>query len=153
MAFTYDFTSEPSISRVRLLIADTDGNNFTFEDEEINQALYMESSQALYVSGQANPTATATTNAVYVPQVYSYYLAAALLLESLASNKAKLGSIVQLLDVKIDPTKAARMLREIAEGYREREENMGHFAIAEQVTTTFQARERIWAQWLRLYAA
>jgi hypothetical protein len=151
VSFTYNFTTDPVLSRVRLLIADTDASNYIFEDVEITQALYMESSQALYCSPQSNPTAFPTSS-VYIPQVYSPYLAAALLLDSLASNKARIGSITQLLDVKLDPTKASKMFRDIAESYRQREQDMGHFAVAEMVYDQFTTRERILNQWLRLYA-
>ncbi len=149
MAFTYDPTTPAG--QVRLLIPDTDSSNFIFADDEINAFLFIESSQNLYVSPQSAPTAL-PLNSVYVPQIYSPLLAAALALDSLAGNSARLAGVLQILDVKLDLSKAAAALHAQAESYRQREENQGHFAIAEQVSTQFQARERVWAQWLRLYA-
>lgn len=142
--FTYDFTNAPTLSSVRLLIADTDAANPIFSDEEVNQALYLESSQAIYASGGGG--------VVNVPQVYSPYRAAALLLDAIAANKSRLAAIAQLLDVKLAPEKAAQALRDQAKGYREVEANAGHFAISEMQNDPFSARERVVKQFLRLAA-
>jgi len=150
MSFTYDFNTAPAIAYVRLLVADTDATHPIFEDDEINAFLYLSSSQAIYASSMAAPTG----NVGPVPvQVYSYYRAAAVALDSLASNKSRLSSVTQLLDVKLSPALAAKALHAQADAYRELDDNMGHFAIAEQVNTSFQARERVWKQFLRLEAA
>ncbi len=148
--FTYDFNTAPLLSTVRLLIPDTDSRTFIFTDDEINAFLNLESAQSLYISPQSNPTAFPTTS-VYVPQIYSPYLAAATALNTLASSKARLSVVVQLLDVKLDPKAVSAALMAVATDYRQREQDRGHFAIAEQVCNQFQARERVWAQWLRLY--
>ncbi len=149
MSFTYDFATDPLISRVRLLVADTDANNPVFNDDEVNAALQMESSQGLFVSGQA----ASMGNGVAIPpipQVYSVYRAAAILLDCLASNKARLSAIQQLLDVKLSPELAAKALRDSAQSYRDTEANAGHFAIAEMAGDDFSTRERVWKQLLRL---
>ncbi len=150
--FTYDPASRTPLSQVRLLIPDTDSSTFIFTDDEINAFLYLESSQSLYVSPQANPYAFPTTS-TYIPQVFSPYMAAATALNVLASSKARLAVVVQLLDVKLDPKAVSAALMAVAAEYRQREQDRGHFAIAEQICTQFQARERVWAQWLRLYAS
>lgn len=146
--FTYDFGSLPVLSSVRLLVADTDPDNPIFADAEINQALYLESSTALYVSGMSSATGSVGPPPV---NVQSPYRAAALLLDALAANKSRLAAINQLLDVKLSPEKAAQELRATAKEYRETEANAGHFAIAEMVYDQFSARERVWKQLLRLY--
>ena len=146
--FTYDFATNPQISSVRLLIADTDLNNPLFNDQEVLQALQLESSQSIYVSGMATQGGAAAPAPV---QMYSYYRSAALLLDSLAANKSLLASINKLLDVEVSADKAATQLRATASEYRKTEANAGHFAIAEMVYNQFSARERIWKQLLRLY--
>ena len=149
MAFSYDFVTYPELSRVRLLIADTDATKPIFNDDEINQFIYMTSSQAIYASSMAAPTG----NVGPVPvQVYSFYRAAAAALDSIAGSRARLASVTQLLDVKLDPSKAAKALHDQAQAWRDLEDNMGHFAIAEQVNDQFGARERVWKQFLRLEA-
>lgn len=150
MAFTYNFQTSPEIAYVRVLIADTDVLKPIFNDDEINAFLYMSSSQAIYASSMAAPSGSVGPVPI---QQYSFYRAAALALDSLASNKSRLASITKLLDVSLDPAKAAKALHDQAECYRETEDNMGHFAIAEMVNNQFQARERVWKQFLRLEGA
>lgn len=149
MSFTYDLTNAPAISYVRLLIADTNAAQPIFQDDEINAFIYLTSSQAIYASSMAAPSG----NVGPVPvQVYSYYRAAAVALDSIASNKALLASVIKILDVEISADKAAKALHGQAEAWREMDDNMGHFAIAEQVHDQFTARERTWKQFLRLEA-
>lgn len=150
MSFTYDFNTAPELSSVRLLIADTNSADPVFTDDEVNQALFLESSQNLFISGQAAPTG-AQSQVPVVPQVYSIYRAAALLLDARASNASAAGSVVQILDVKLDASKAAETFRSQAKCYRETEATRGQFAIAEMVRNPFQARERVYNQWLRLF--
>lgn len=150
MSWSYDWTAAPNVAQVRLMVADTDPADPIFSDEEINGALEFESAQGsgLYVSsmfmatGMRQPVTT---------QQYSIRRAAALLLDALAANKSRLGSIKRLLDVELDPGKAAIALRETAKTLRETEANSGSFAIVEQVNDQFGARERVWRQFLRLY--
>ena len=150
MSFTYP-SGNSVFDTTRLLIPDTDPAAPIFTDAEINLFLQAESSQSLYVSPQANATAYPTSS-TYIPQIYSPFLAAALALSSLAGMKARLAGILQLLDVKMDLGKASDALRAQAQDYRQREEDRGNFAIAEQVVNEFTCRERTIAQWLRLYA-
>jgi hypothetical protein len=82
--------------------------------------------------------------------VYSYYRAAALLLDALAANKALLSSVTKLLDVSLSPDKAAIQLRTTADDYRDIAANDGSFAIAEMVVNQFSERERLWKQMLRI---
>lgn len=149
MSFTYDFTTAPLLSQIRLLVADTDSANPVFSDDEVNQALALESSQGLFMSGQASPTANGVAVPT-VPQIYSVRRSAALLLDALASNKSRLGAVTKLLDVSLDVGAAAKALREQAQAFRDMEANMGHFAIAEMVEDQFSARERVWKQFLRV---
>lgn len=148
--WTYDFNSAPDISRVRLLVADTDSAHPVFSDDEVNAALQMESSQGIFTSGMST---SAAVQGRIPPQMYSHRRSAALLLDALASDKSRLGAVNSLLDIKIQPEKAAQELRATAKEYRDAEANMGHFAIAEMVVDQFQARERVWKMLLRLYAA
>lgn len=150
MSFTYNPAALDALSITRLLVADTDSTNPIFSDDEVNAALYAESSQQLFISAQA--ISSGITASPPIPQVFSYWRAAALLLDALAANKSRLAAINELLDVKISAEKASQELRATAKEYRERENNAGHFAIAETVYDVFGARERVWKQLLRLYA-
>jgi hypothetical protein len=150
MSFTYNFTTQPLLSQVRLLIMDTDSSAPIFDDDEVNQFIFMTSSQAIYQSGQANPTGTPVSAPV---QVYSWYQAAALGLQAMASNKAYLASISKILDVTLDASKAQKALMAMAQSYLDRDDNSGAFAVAEWVNDQFSARERVWKMFLRLYSS
>lgn len=150
MSFTYTPQQNDNLSIVRLLIADTDSANPVFNDDEVNAALFAESSQNLFISAQA--ISSGISVAPPIPQVFSVFRAAALLLDAIAADKSRLGAINKLLDVQVNPEKAAQELRATAKDYRDREANAGHFAIAEMVHDIFAARERVWKQLLRLYA-
>ncbi len=144
MSFTYDPMTP--IFFVRSLIPDTNPSAFIFSDEELNGYLFLESSQGIYTSGQAWPNGTRAAMPV---QVYSYRRAAAMAIDVIASDRAKLATLQQVLDVKIDGGKAQVALHEIAESLREQEDNTS-FAIAEMVPDPFAARERCLNQLLRL---
>lgn len=145
--FTYDPATKEG--KVRLLVGDTDAANPIFDDSEIAAALELESGAFLFVSPQRIATATSISPPV---SVVSIYRAAAVLLDALASNKARLTSVVQLLDVKLAPAESAKALRDLARSYREVDENAGHYAIAEMVRSSFSARERVLAQAMRMTA-
>lgn len=147
MSFTYNFGANGQSDQVRLLIADTDSTHPIFQDSEVQIALTMESSQNLFISGMATASGTPTPPAI---NVSSSLRAAALLLDSLAANKSRLASIIELLDVKLSAKDAAIQLRATAKEYRDTEANQGHFAIAEMVYDQFTARERTWKQFMRL---
>jgi hypothetical protein len=138
MAFTYDFTSAPTLSMVRLLVGDTVEVGHIWEDAEINAVLQMESSQGLFIS--------LTGYSVVPPQVYSVRRAAAALLDGLASQRGRLGAALSVLDIKIDLSQAAKSLRDTAQSLRDTEAESGAFAIAEMVENNFTMRERFWNQ-------
>ena len=150
MSFTYDFQTAPAIATVRLLVGDTDILKPIFNDDEINRFLYLNSSQAIYISSMAAPSGSVGPVPV---QVYSFYRAAADALDSMAATGAYLSSVESILDVKLNPGAAAKALHAQADAWREREDNSGSFAIAEMVNNQFQARERVWKQFLRLEGA
>jgi len=110
--------------------------------------LFATSSQGLFVSGQAAAGIGVTTP---LTNVQSPLFAAALALDSIASNKARLAAIAQILDVKLGHDAAAAALHTQAEAYRNLERNSGSFAIAEMVVDQFSARQRITSQLLRLF--
>jgi hypothetical protein len=147
MAFSYDPSSD--LGKVRLLVADTDPSNPIFSDAEITAAMTMNSTSFLYVSAQAQPSGLGVATPFGGT---SLYRAAAVLLKSIASNKARLAAITQLLDVKLSPKEAATALRDLAADYLEMENTSGAFAIAEMIPDQFAARERMRNQILRLYA-
>ena len=151
MSFTYDFTTQPSISYIRLLAADTMPPGI-FQDDEVNAALFLESSQSLYVSGQAAPIANATQNGG-IPQIYSFRRSAALLLDSIAAQLAQQGAVASILDVKLACNQASAEAAARAKTLRDTEANNGSFAIAEMVVNQFAARERVYKQLLRLYGS
>ncbi len=138
MAFTYDFTTQPVLSMVRLLVGDTVEAGHIWEDVEVNAMLQMESSQGLYIG--------LTGYTVTPPQVYSVRRAAAALLDGLASNRGRLAGALMVLDIKIDGKSAAASLRDTAQALRDTEADSGAFAIAEMVENSFTRRERFWNQ-------
>ena len=147
MSWTYNPGNPGPVDYVRFLIADTDILHPIMQDEEINNALFLTSTQGLYQNSALYATGQITTPTV---QVYSVWYAAAACLDAMASNKSYLASVQQLLDVRLDASKAAAALRAQAKEYRQREDDAAHFCIIEQITTAFQARERWWAQLLRV---
>lgn len=145
MSFTYDPTT--NLGKVRLLVADTDSADPTFQDDEVQAALDMNSSAFLFVSGAGfgasfNPS----------PVVYSVWRAAATLLRSRSAVMAAGSLVTQLLDVKLSPEKSALALKDLAQVYMDMEDRSGSFAIAEMVPNVFAARERICKQFQRQYA-
>jgi len=76
----------------------------------------------------------------------SYLRVAALLLDSLAANKSRLAGIQQMLDVKIDASKAAVALQAQAAALRETDDNAGAFMIIEQCNDYFSFADRFWKQ-------
>lgn len=146
MSYTYNFSTDPLLYQVRLLIPDTQ-YPWVFTDDEINQFIYLESSQGLYVSGQAAPTASSVT---VLPQIYSVRRSAAMGLDVIASKLSRLAGVEQLLDVKLSLGVAAKSAGDRANSLREQEAKLGSFAIAEIVSSDFAAKERVWAQLLRI---
>ena len=153
MAATYTYRncdgSQNSIDFVRVLIPDTGGNaslpnsGFIFSDQEIaaftniNQLQGWQSS--MFWSGQAG---------AFLPSYPSnYFRAAALALNSLAGNQARLLAIAQLLDVKMQNVQqVVAAIQATAQRYLDMDDNSGAFAIAEQVQTTWNFIDRYWSQ-------
>lgn len=149
MSWTYDLINgDTNLNAVRLLVMDTQSATPIFQDEELRIFLQLKSSQGIYQSGQANPTGRPIPAPV---QVYSIYSAAALALYSMAANKAYLSSVSRILDVELDPSRAQKALKAMADSYMELEDNSGAFAIAATVNTAWDAKERVAKMFLRLY--
>jgi len=145
MSWTYDFTNYPDLSGIRLLVFDTDPAEPIFSDAEINWAMQVESSGNIIVG------LTGYSPAIPVRQIISHRRAAALLLRGLGAGRAT-QLILQVLDVKVDATKAAASLKSIADSYIEDEMNAGYFGVAEMVVNQFSMRERLQNQLYRLVA-
>lgn len=127
MAFTYD--TGTAAGQVRLLIFDTNAASYVFEDAEIAVFLALESS--------------------------SVKRAAALALETMASNEAFVLKVIRLLDLQTDGARTADALMKRAAALRSQAadddtaEDGGAFDIAEWVVDDFSGRERLMKQWLR----
>lgn len=126
MAFTYD-TSD-NVGKVRLLIFDTDSNSYVFEDAELSVFLAMEGS--------------------------SLKRAAALALETMASNEAFVLKVIQLMDLRTDGAATANALLKRAALLRKQADDEEYatdaaFDIAEWVVDEFSARERLAKEVLR----
>lgn len=140
-------TINPPIDYVRVLVADTNEFNadgqqaYIFSDQEIQMLTQINAStfqSSMFYSGPAGQFVP--------PSPPDYYRIAALALDSIASNKARLSSIQQLLDVKLDPSKAAAALQAQAQAYRDVSDNAGAFAIIEQVNDYWSFADRFWKQ-------
>lgn len=142
--FTYEGGANPPIDYPRLLISDTqefaaDGTTpaYVFSDEEIaamTQIVRLQFQSGMFFSppaGQNLPDSPV-----------SYLRIAAGLLDCMAANKAKLAGVVQLLDVKLAPDKAAQWLRDMARQYRDTDDNSGSFVIIEQVQNGWSLQQR-----------
>jgi hypothetical protein len=119
MSFTYDPST--SLGRVRMLCTDRDETNPIFQDAEIEAFLGIEGN--------------------------SVRLAAALALETIASDQVLVLKVVKTLDTQTDGAKVSDALLKRAAGLREAENNdpSGSFDIAENVYDNFSRRER----WLK----
>lgn len=148
MSFTFDFQSQPLLTLVRMLVPDTDAANPIFQDDEVNAAIFLESSQGLYVSSMSAPSGTPVPTGT---QVYSPRRAAAVLVDCIAGNWSKLAVIEQILDVKLNGPAASKALRDHADSLRRTEAMSGAFAIAEWANDPIAQQERVYKQLLRLY--
>ena len=144
MSFSYQFGANPTIDWPRLLISDTtefaaDGITrvYIFEDAEISTVYTM--IQGFAITGKG--TFQRTPSARFV---------AATLLDSLASDRARLGGALRVLDIEVDLGKASQALRDQAKALRDAENNDGSFAITEVGWDQFARKERLWAQIERL---
>lgn len=149
MSFSYGGGSNPAIDYPRLLVSDTvqfapDGVSrlYVFEDSEITAAaainsLFWQSSQFFSDVGG---------NLTFPTSPSQYLRTAALLLNSLAANNARLAAIKQILDVRVDATDASEQMRKTAQMYLDMDDNSGAFAIVEMVNDDFSFRDRFWKQ-------
>lgn len=152
MSFSYQFGANPQIDYPRLLIADTVNNPPTqpciFQDQEIIAVENIVSGvwqSSMFWSGvSGNPTLPSTP--------VNYLRTAAYLLNSIASNQALLASVQQILDVKIDASKAAAALRTQAQSWMDIDDNSMAFVVIEQVNNYWSFVDRFWKQWQRVAA-
>jgi hypothetical protein len=136
MSFTY--VPGTPIFYVRLLIPDTNSLSPVFQDEEITG--FMQINQMTW---QSSMFSSYYCGAVQLPQTPSNFLrAAALALNVLAANQARLAAVTGLLDVKLNGAAAAAALKAQAQAYLDMDDNSGAFAIYEQVTTVWSFRDR-----------
>ena len=141
--------TQNAIDFVRVLIPDTGGNTglpnngFVFSDQEITAFSTINTIQgwqsSMFWSGYAGQ---------FLPQYPSnFFRAAALALNSLAGNQARLLLIAQLLDVKPQNVgQVVQAIQKVAQQYLDMDDNSGAFIIAEQVTTTWNFIDRYWSQ-------
>ena len=125
----WSFDVSEDVGKVRLLIPDRNQEEAFFEDEEIEALLGMEGNVVKR--------------------------AAALGLETMASDQVMVLKVMKLLDVSTDGVKVsegllarASRLREQAERDEQAEEG-GAFDVAELVVDQFSWRERVWNEGLR----
>lgn len=156
MSFSYhncDGTQD-QIDFPRILAMDTqefapDGvtRAYVFEDSEITGVTRLQSLQfqsGMFYSGPMGANLPASP--------VSYLRVAAILLDALAANKAKLANALMVLDVKVNTQAAAQELRAQAESYRAIDDDAGAFVIIEQCSDVFSFRDRFWKTVQRMSA-
>lgn len=127
MAFTFDVTADAG--RVRLLIPDRSATEYLFADDEIAALLALEGGNVRR--------------------------AAALGLETAASDQALTLKVIKILDLQTDGAKTSDALLKRAAGLRsqadaaEMAEDGGAFDIAEMAPNDFSWRERVYNEALR----
>lgn len=121
MSFTYDTTTDRG--KVRLMCGDTSSDNQIFSDAEIDAFLSLNDSDLRYSAAQA--------------------------LEAIAANQVYVLKVTQLLDLRVDGAAVARELRQQAKSLRDQSDADASFDVAEMVVTPFNARERVWNEYLR----
>src|SRR5688572_3414425 len=140
--FTYRYGANPRIDYVRMLIGDTVCEGHIFEDSEIESAYAIQAAQfqsSMLYDNLQSPGLPATP--------VSYLRVAALLMDSLASNRTRLMGVTKLLDVTLsDSLSVARGLRDQANQWREVEDNSGAFVIVEQCHTIGGFLQRFYSQ-------
>lgn len=134
MPFTYDLTTDAG--KVRMLIPDrpTDGRGWDTEDGPI----FSDAEIAAFLALEENDVRRA----------------AALGLETIASDNAMINKVIRLIDRATDGANASRALRERASLLREQagqiaDESTPMFDWAEQAPTEFAYRERMINEMLR----
>lgn len=119
MAFSYDLSTD--VGKIRVLIPDNKGDAYVFEDDELA--------------------------AFYALEGNSLKRAAALALETIASNEVMVLKIIRLLDISTDGAKVSDALLKRAEKLRSQADDEetaanGGFDIAEMVVDQFGYREK-----------
>jgi hypothetical protein len=144
MSFSYGPLKTPPTwtppDSVRLLLADTDPAAFVFSDEEIAGAFTLQASL-----NPVNVIGGGFRAGAYPPLPISPLRVAALLMDSLASNQARLQSVTKLLDVSLSPL-TAKDLRSQSDAWRTLDDDSGGIYVIEQTTTSFAFRDRWFAQ-------
>lgn len=148
MSFSYTAGANPTIDYIRLLISDTKdtaAEPHIFEDSEILSFIAISSNvwQSSQQFSGLGGTATLPSNPV------NYLRAAALALDSLASNNARLANVMQILDVRLSANLAAQQLRTQAKEYRLIDDESMAFVIIEQCNNEWSFIDRFWRQWQR----
>src|SRR5580704_6477711 len=138
--FSYNGGANPPIDYPRLLCYDTneflaDGvtRAYMFSDQEIMAAAAI--NQGIWQSSMFYTQPTGLPNLPSSPS--NYFRQAATLLFSFASNRARLASIKQLLDAKLDASDAAIQMRAQAQAYLDMDNESGAFVIIEMVQDKF----------------
>lgn len=124
MAFTLDYATDRG--KVRLLITDVDSTQPLFDDDQVDAFLTIE--------GDSVPRA------------------AALALDTIASNESLVQKVTRLVDFQTNGPAVAADLRNHAKTLRERADELelaDGFDWAEMVTGPFGARERVIDEYLR----
>jgi hypothetical protein len=147
MSFSYYGCAglQDQIDFVRLLISDTQEHGHIFSDSEIAGAYRIQASvfQSSMFYNSAPGGGTIGSYLPYSP--VSYLRVSALLLDSLANNKARLSSIKKVLDVQLDARDAAAELHNGAKIFRDIDDESGAMMIIEQVNTSWSFFDRWWA--------
>lgn len=155
MSFSYQFGENPPIDYPRLLIADTqefgpDGVTpaYIFQDSEILSA-----ARICTLNWQSGMFYSGVQGANLPASPVSYYRVAAVLLDALSANKARLANALKVLDIQVNTQSASQELRTLAASYREVDDNAGAIMIIEQVNDAASFRERFWKTVQRASAA
>lgn len=160
--FTYGINTgspNPPIDWLRLLVADTvefgeDGTTpiYIFSDQELTamtQVVQAQFQSSMFYSTPSGATGGGTMGS-YLPALpIPFYRIAGMLLMSIAANKARLSSVLKLLDVTLDPARAAKALKDQADSYFEQDDNSGALMIIEQVNNSWSFADRMFKQWQR----
>ena len=147
--FTFNGGATPIPDYPRIMIADTqeflpDGvtPGYIFSDQEINAVIQIVASPFQSSQFYTPPQGQ------YLPQgvIMPWYRIAAALLDCMVANKAKLASIKQILDVKLDSSDAANWLKQQAAAYRQVDDESGAIFIIEIVPNEWTLAQRYWNQ-------
>lgn len=146
MSFSYDWTGNPTVAQVRMMVGDTVNTvqvPAIWQDEEIQGALNANNSQNIIVALSGYRPA--------VPQTFSFGRTAAMLLRGLGAAKAAI-VVSRALDVNVAPAAAASALDKLAQSIIDQENSAGFFAVAEMGNSQFWYRERLYNMLLRINA-